>query len=91
MSFNLGIGGGPATPNISATLIMVNKNGEVAVNTGLFEKGLGTRYMGEKVAMLRKGGVDLNEKSVSSYCKAIEESSFGMKANLVKAFSKIKK
>ena len=89
MSFKL-IGVDPATPNISTALVMVTSKGEIAVNTGLVVKGQGNRFTGEKVGMLNKEYVTLNEKVVSSYCVALEKSAINMKEQIEKAYSKLK-
>jgi hypothetical protein len=84
------IGADPAGPRVASSLVVINKDGEVAVNTGLFERGEGEYAEGDNAPMLRKGEVFLSDKSVNSYCQAIEKSCEAMKKTLAKAFSKLK-
>jgi len=79
-----------AVPQVSSTLIVVNKNGEVAVNTGLYDRGKGDYSKGESVPLLRRKQLFLNDKSVSSYCVAIDKDGNNLKKTLAKAFSKLK-
>ena len=80
----------PAIPSINATLVLVNKDGEIAVNSGPITKGQGKRFEGDKVGMLRQDYVQLDDKSVSSYDMAIDKSAEDMKQRLATAFGKIK-
>ncbi len=89
ISINLGEGDA-AAPRVASSLVVVNKDGEVAVNTGLFGRGEGKYVDGSNAPMLRKGFVHLTDKSVSSYCGAIDKSCAAMKKELEKAFSKLK-
>jgi hypothetical protein len=79
-----------ASPLVSSTLIIVNKNGDVAVNTGLNDRGQGEYSKGKNVGLLRSKQLFLNDKSVSSYCVAIDNDCNNMKKALAKAFSKLK-
>ncbi|OGS19799.1 MAG: hypothetical protein A2252_02710 [Elusimicrobia bacterium RIFOXYA2_FULL_39_19] len=85
------LGADPAIPNMSVSLVMVTKNGDLAVNTGPVVKGQGTRYEGDKVGMLNKEYVDLNAKAVNAYCQAIDNSAADMKKRILSAFSKLGK
>jgi hypothetical protein len=89
LSINLG-GGDPAAPRIASSLFMVNKDGEVAVNTGLLGRGEGEYAEGDNAPMLRGGSVHLTDKSVSSYCATIDKTCADMKKKLAKAYSKLK-
>jgi len=89
LSINLG-GGDPAAPRVASSIVVVNKDGEVAVNTGLFGRGEGEYVDGDNAPMLRGGSVHLTDKSVSSYCDAIDKNCAAMKKKLEKAFSKLK-
>lgn len=82
--------GYPAAPRVASTLIVVNKDGEVAVNTGLYGRGEGEYSEGDNAPMLRGGSVILNDKSTSSFCATIDKSCAAMKKNMEKAFSKLK-
>jgi hypothetical protein len=80
----------PAIPNISSAVILINKNGELAVNTGLIQKGKGKRYEGDHVGLLSGGSVSLTDKGLSSYVKAVDKAAAGTGQDLVEAFSKLK-
>lgn len=80
-------GGIPAVPNIASSLVLVNKNGEVSVNSGLITKGQGRRFEGKSVNMLERDVVLLNDKSIAAYNATIDKSADDMKARLLKSFS----
>lgn len=81
-----------AVPSVASQLVVVNKNGEVAVNTGNIPKGAGDRYTGKTVGMV-KGDVLIlkhkNDKAVNNYNLALEKSATGMKERLAKAYEKL--
>jgi hypothetical protein len=89
ISINLGEGSA-AAPRVASSVFVVNKDGEVAVNTGLFGKGEGEYVEGDNAPMIRGDMVHLNDKSVSSYCGAIDKAGSAMRKKLEKAFAKLK-
>jgi hypothetical protein len=89
--FNLDfIGGIPAIPSVSAALVLVDRNGEIVVNSGLITKGQGRRFEGTTVSMLNRGTVRLNDASIAAYCRALDKSADDMKRRLTKALGKKK-
>lgn len=81
-----------AVPTISHQLVLVNKNGEIAVNTGAIVKGAGERYEGDTVGMVKGEEVILKHKAgkaVNSYNLALDKGAEGLRESLAKAFSKL--
>jgi hypothetical protein len=60
------IGDLPAMPNISSSLVLVNRDGEVVVDSGRIIKGQGKRFEGDSVGMLRRDYVHFTDKSISA-------------------------
>ena len=83
------IGGIPAIPSISAALVLVNRNGEIAANSGTITKGQGRRFEGKNVGMLKQNNVILDSKSIDSYFLAIDKSADDIKKRMEKDFSKM--
>jgi hypothetical protein len=77
-------------PNISSSLVLVNRDGEVVVDSGRVMKGQGKRFEGDSVGMLRRDYVHFTEKSINAYCQALAKSADNMKQRLSKALSKKK-
>lgn len=89
--FNLDFFGGiPAVPSVSSALVLVNKDGEVAANSGPIVKGQGRRFDGKTVGMLHQDRVQLSEKSINSYRLAIDKSADDLQKRLIKEYGKIK-
>jgi hypothetical protein len=84
------IGGLPAIPSISSTLVLVNRDGEVAINSGSITRGKGKRFEGKSVGMLEQSHVRLNNKSIDSYRLAIDKSADSIKQRMEKDFSKVR-
>jgi hypothetical protein len=80
----------PAAPSISSALVLVDRNGEVIVNSGVITKGQGKRFEGTNVGMLRQDYVHLDDKNMDSFRLAIDRSADDMKQRFSKALSKIK-
>lgn len=80
----------PAIPSVCTALFLVNKDGDVAVNSGRIAKGQGKRFDGKTVSMLSRDTVSLTDKAVDSYCRAIDKSAEFMKERLSKEFSRKK-
>jgi hypothetical protein len=80
----------PAIPSVSASLVLVNRNGEIAANSGAITKGQGKRFDGKTVGMLKQNRVRLDSKSIDSYSQAIDKSADHIKKRLEKEFSKIR-
>lgn len=81
-----------AVPSVTAALVVVNKKGEVAVNTGFIKPTFSDRYEGDTVGMVRSDKpflVHPQNKIVASYAKALGESAQGMREKLAKALSKL--
>ena len=80
-----------AVPSVSHSLVVVNRRGEVAVNTGPVERGGGERYEGDTVGMVKGDALVLkhkNDKAVHSYNLAIGESAEGLRKQLERALSR---
>ena len=80
-----------AVPTVSHRLVVVNRRGEVAVNTSPVERGGGDRYEGDTVGMVKKDQLILkhkNDKAVHSYNLALGESSRALSKDLERALSK---
>lgn len=92
LTWSSGLGGATsAIPSVSSALVVINKNGEVAVNTGLIARGGGERYEGDSAPMVKNDKVVLKNDSnriVEVFNQAIEKSAIGLKEKLAKAFSK---
>jgi hypothetical protein len=84
------ISGIPAVPSVSRALVLIDKNGVVAVNSGCITKGQGTRFEGKSVTMLQQNQVRLDEKSIASYQQALDKSADDLKKRLTAEFSKMK-
>jgi len=81
-----------AVPSVAAQLVVVNKRGEIAVDTGAVSAGGGDRYTGDTVGMV-KGDVLIlqhkEDKAVNSYNLALKKSAAGMRQTLAKAYEKL--
>lgn len=65
-----------AVPTVSHSLVVVNRRGEVAVNTGAIVRGGGERFEGDTVGMVKDDALVLNhstDEAVHSYNLAIAE------------------
>lgn len=80
----------PAVPSVSAALVLVNKDGEVAASSGQIEKGKGRRFEGKKANMLQQDHVRFDDKSVAVFKEAIDKAADDVKKRLEKDFSKLK-
>jgi hypothetical protein len=80
-----------AVPSVSSSLLVVTRNGEVAVNNGPIQKGGGDRYDGDTVGLIKDGFVIFRHKEnkvVESYNLAIANGAAGMRKELVKELAK---
>lgn len=82
-----------AKPSVSSALVIVTKNGEIAVNTGFITRGAGERYEGNSAGMVRNDKLFLKHKDnkiVEVFNQAIEKSAIAMEKKLAKAFDSLK-
>ncbi|MFC2091519.1 hypothetical protein ACFLTD_01965 [Elusimicrobiota bacterium] len=96
MQFGGGIlgSGTKIKPNISSAMVVITKDGEVAVKSPLIAKGGGTRYKAKGAFLkIEEGTVTLRQKDgkgVQAFNAAVEQSAIGLKESIVTAFSKLK-
>jgi hypothetical protein len=83
---------GRATPNVSAAMVMINKDGKIVAQTSPIARGGGTRFESDGAApMLKKGVVYLKDKkgkAVHAYDEAVEKSAVALKEKITKEFAK---
>lgn len=82
-----------AKPTVSSRVVMVTKDGDLAVNTDEINPGAGKRSEGPSVGLVENGRVNLrddNDKRVNAFNEAISKSAEDMRKTLEKAFSKLK-
>ncbi len=74
-----------AVPTVSHSLVVVNRRGQVAVNTGPVVRGGGERYEGDTVGMVKHEDLVLkhkNDKAVHSYNLAISDAAEALREQL---------
>lgn len=77
----------PASPDVSAAMIIITKNGAIAAQTDGIAKGGGNRFVGEKVSMLHQGKVALKSKdgeNVKEYVRVIALSAEDLRGRIEK-------
>ncbi|MEW6517672.1 MAG: hypothetical protein AB1439_12300 [candidate division FCPU426 bacterium] len=81
---------GQATPVVACEMVVVTRNGQIAVETPLFSQGGGKHEEGPGAPMLKKGRPylkDSKQEAVNAYAKAITKSAAVLRDVLVKELS----
>lgn len=81
---------GVATPMVACEMVVITKNGQIAVETPLFSQGGGQYVEGPGAPMLKKGYPylkDSKREAVNAYGQAITKSAAGLRATLTKELS----
>jgi hypothetical protein len=82
-----------AIPSVSSRVVLVTKEGEIAVNTDQIAPGGGKRFEGPSTSLIEKGHLNLKDKDgkrVNAYNEAVSKAAQGMKTTLGTAFAKLK-